>query len=287
MAFDPIRIPDNLVAAYREQRCALLVGAGASMGAGLPSWKGLLELMIDEAERRHVIRPDRVAEYRGLVGDPSKFLIIAGGLKNDFAAYFDDFIETTFITPKPQPTPLHDAIVTADRLKFVITTNYDILIEQAYRKSGAYDVPVCIFEETGEIQRRLYKREFFILKAHGDASKVGNGIILTAVDYRNILYRQRAYQSLLSAMFSMFTIVFVGASMSDPEVNLLLNYVADEFAPTNGPSHFALMAQEDMTSVEENHWFKDNKVQVIPISKADSYAELTEFMVALHSAGIA
>ena len=39
MAFDPIRIPDNLVAAYREQRCALLVGAGASMGAGLPSWK--------------------------------------------------------------------------------------------------------------------------------------------------------------------------------------------------------------------------------------------------------
>jgi hypothetical protein len=87
--------------------------------------------------------------------------------------------------------------------------------------------------------------------------------------------------------FSMFTIVFAGASMSDPEVNLLLNYVADKFAPTNGPSHSALMAMEDITSVEENHWFKDNKAQIIPISKANDYAELTDFITALHAAGTA
>jgi hypothetical protein len=286
MTFDLNRIPDNLITAYRENRCALFVGAGASVGAGLPSWVGLLHKMIGEAERRRVISSDKVAEYNRLVDDPSKFLMIAGGLKEDLAGYFDDFVEATFIKTEPEPTTLHEAIVGAKNLKFIVTTNYDLLIELAYRKSGQYSVPVCTFKDTGEIQRRLSKREFFILKAHGDAAKAGNGIILTDIDYRQLLYRQRAYQSMLSAMFSMFTIVFVGASLADPEIRLLLGYLADEFAPTTGPNHFALMAQEDTTSVEEARWFKDTKVQLIPISKANDYRELTEFMEALHKVSV-
>ena len=264
MAFDPANIPGPLVSAYREGRSAVLVGAGASVGAGLPTWKKLLELMIAEAERLRLVKGDRLAEYKVLVNDSSKFLMMAGGLKEDLASNFDAFIETTFITPEPEPTALHDAIVGAKLLKFVITTNYDILLERAYQKGGKYGLPVCTFRDTGEIQRRLYKREFFLLKAHGDASKAGNGIILTEIDYRELLYRQRAYQSMLAAMFSMFSIIFIGASLTDPEIRLLLGYLADEFAPTTGPNHYALMAQEDITTVEENRWFKDSKVQIIP-----------------------
>ena len=285
MAFDPTNIPGPLVSAYREGRCAILVGAGASVGAGLPTWKQLLELMIAEGERLRLVKGERLAEYKSLVDDSSKFLMIAGGLKEDLASNFDGFIEATFITPAPEPTALHEAIVRAKLLKFVITTNYDILLERAYQRGGKYGLPVCTFRDTGEIQRRLYKREFFLLKAHGDASKAGNGIILTEIDYRELLYRQRAYQSMLAAMFSMFTIVFVGASLADPEIRLLLGYLADEFAPTTGPNHYALMAQEDVTTVEENRWFKDSKVQLIPIGKVGDYAELTEFMVALHDYG--
>jgi len=285
MAFDPANIPEPLVSAYREGRCAILVGAGASVGAGLPTWSGLLQRMIAEGERLRLIKGDKLAEYKALVGDSAKFLMLAGSLKEDLASNFDEFIEATFITPKPEPTALHAAIVRATHLKFVITTNYDILLELAYQKGGTYGLPVCTFKDTGEIQRRLYKREFFILKAHGDAAKAGNGIILTEIDYRELLYRQRAYQSLLAAMFSMFTIVFVGASLVDPEIRLLLGYLADEFAPTTGPNHYALMAQEDITAIEENRWFKESKVQIVPISKAENWVELTEFMTALHDLG--
>lgn len=283
MAFDPDRIPDKLKEAYRDKRCAVLVGAGASVGAGLPAWGKLLTNMITEAEGHRVVSVEKAAEYRRLVADPSKFLMVAAGLKEDLAAYFDEFIDKTFMAPRPQPTEFHRALTQADRLQFALTTNYDILIEQAYRASGKYDVSVCTFTDAGEVQRRLSKREFFILKAHGDASRVGNGIILTEVDYRNVIYRQRAYQSLLSAMFTMFTIVFVGASMTDPEIKLLLNYIADAFTPTAGPSHFALMAEEDITNVEKDRWLKDMKVQLIPVSKADGYAEVTEFLHTLHA----
>jgi hypothetical protein len=283
MAFDPGRIPDNLKSAYRERRCAVLVGAGASVGAGLPTWDKLLSNMVSEARAHRVVSAEKATEYDKLISDPSKYLMAAAGLKEDFAGYFEEFVEKTFLEPKPKPTDLHFALTEADRLQFVLTTNYDILIEKAYRASGKDDVSVCTFMDAGEVQRRLSKREFFILKAHGDASKVGNGIILTEMDYREIIYRQRAYQSLLSAMFTMFTIVFVGASMTDPEIKLLLNYIADAFAPTTGPSHFALMAEEQITSVEKERWFKDMKVQLVPVSKADNYAEVTQFMRALHA----
>jgi len=282
VAFDPARIPDKLKTAYKANRCAVIVGAGASAGAGLPLWGQLLEAMIVEGERHLVVPPAKAKEYRHLATNPGKFLMVASGLKEDLGAYFDEFIETTFITPRPAPTDLHRALVALERLQFVLTTNYDTIIERAYREKDP-DVSVCGFRDVGEVQRRLSKREFFILKVHGDAAKTGNGIILTEVDYRNILYRQRAYQSLLSAMFTMFTIVFVGASMTDPEINLLLNYIADSFSPGAGPSHYALMVEEHITTVEKERWFKDLNVQLIPVSKADDYAELTEFLRALQA----
>jgi hypothetical protein len=43
------------------------------------------------------------------------------------------------------------------------------------------------------------------------------------------------------------------------------------------------MAEEDVTSVEKDRWFKDYKVQLIPVSKADHYVEVTEFLVALQN----
>jgi hypothetical protein len=84
-------------------------------------------------------------------------------------------------------------------------------------------------------------------------------------------------------MFTMFTIVFVGASMTDPEIMLLLNYIADSFAPGSGPSHFALMVEEDTTRVERDRWFADLNIQLIPVSKARNYAEITEFLQALQA----
>ena len=282
MPFDSARIPDKLKVSYREKRCAVLVGAGASAGAGLPLWGPLLEAMIAEGEKHLVVPPAKAAEYRRLLASPGKYLTVASGLKEDIKVYFDEFMESTFVKSRPAPTALHEGLVALDKLQFVITTNYDTIIERAYRVKDP-DVSVCSFRDVGEIQRRLSKREFFILKAHGDAAKLANEVILTDVDYRNILFRQRAYQSLLSAMFTMFTIIFVGASLTDPEIILLLNYIADSFAPSSGPSHFAVMAEEDITGVEKDRWFKDFNLQLIPVSKADKYAEVTEFLQALNT----
>lgn len=282
MAFDPKRLPDKLVEAYRAKRCAALVGAGASIAAGLPDWSGLLDEMIKEAERHKVVTPEKVADYRKLLGTPGKYLMIATGLEEDLGSYFGPFMTRVFIDSKPKPTSLHRTLAHMDQLQFMVTTNYDTLLEKCYRKEVDDDVPVPTYQEAGEVQSRMSRRDYFILKAHGDAQRASSGIILTDLDYRRILYRERAYQSVLASIFTMFTMVFVGTSMTDPEVNLLLHYIADAFTPGSGPVHYALMADEDTTAVERDRWFRDLNVQIVPISKAGNYAELEQALRTLH-----
>jgi hypothetical protein len=69
--------------------------------------------------------------------------------------------------------------------------------------------------------------------------------------------------------------------MTDPEINLMLNYIASTFPPESGPTHYAAMTKERMSEVEKERWFKDFKIKIIPVSSANEYTELTEFLDAL------
>lgn len=279
MAFDPATLPPPLVEEYKKRRCGLLVGAGASAGAGLPQWGKLLEDMAAEAKASAGIPEEKYQDYLSLIKQ-GKYLVAASGLKTDLGSYFAGFIRRVFVDGRPVPTALHESMLNLKELQFVLTTNYDTLIERVFRRDDP-DVTVCSYKDAGEVRRSLSSREFFILKAHGDATRSGDGIILTEQDYRNILFKEPAYQHMLATMFSMYTMIFVGASMTDPEVNLMLNYVASTFAPDSGPTHYAALTKEKINEVEKERWFKDFKIRVIPVSSADEYAELTQFLDAL------
>lgn len=287
MAFDPNELPPALVDEYLKNRCGLLVGAGASAGAKLPQWEELLREMIATAKANVPISDAKAADYEALING-GKYLMAASGLKADLGSYFGDFIRRVFVESKPEPTELHEAFLKLGLLQFALTTNYDTLLERAWRSLNP-DVTVCTFRDIGEVRRSLSRREFFILKAHGDATRTGDGIILTEQDYRQILFKEPAYQNMLATMFSMYTMIFVGASMSDPEINLMLNYIAGTFAPDAGPTHYAVLTKEKITEVEKERWFKDFKIRVIPVSSANEYVELTEFvtLLASHGAGAA
>jgi len=274
MAFKPDDIPGSLREAYAHRRCSLYVGAGLSQGAGLPSWAGLLHELIDYTDSNLPAFRDRVPEYRKLVDDPSKFLMLATELKEVLLGSFNDYIDKRFGDRSLKYTANHELLVRLAGLRFMITTNYDSLIEDAFIAATSKRVPTYNYRQVGTVQRHLVKQEFFIFKAHGDAETVGEGIILTEQDYRKLMFEQRAYQSLLASMFTMTTMIFVGASMADPELRLLLQFISSAFE-TDGPQHFAVMAEEDMGMVEMERWRKDFNVQFIPISKANNYEDLT------------
>jgi hypothetical protein len=277
MAINLDRLPPELIEDYVAGKCGFFVGAGLSRGAGLPDWRGLLLALIDKAERDYHLDPARAAECRKLADDPTKFLMLAEEMRESLGlSKFKTVIEDVFTNESVKPREVHDLLVKLGLRKFIITTNYDLLIETAF-VNNKIRPRVFKYYEAHAIQRSLYKREFFILKAHGDAETAAEHVVLTERDYRNVLYRQPGYQSALQSIFTMYSVIFLGSSLEDPELKLLLNYINSAF-PLGGIPHYALMSSDRMSATEQSRWRKDYNVMIIPISSANDYSDVDDFL---------
>ena len=276
MALEKEHIPTELFDAYKEGKCGVFVGAGLSRGAGLPDWGGLLHSLIDKAAADNSIPEDKAGDCRSLADDPSKFLMLAQEMKEVLGVEFKSVIEDIFGRADLKPTPAHELLVSLAGNKFIITTNYDMLIEQAFAAQGQYRQGYKYYEAHA-LLRDLYKRSFFILKAHGDAKTAPEHIILTDKDYRRLLYKEPGYQSALQSIFTMYSVIFLGSSLQDPELRLLLNYINAAF-PEGGIPHYALMTTDQIGDTERGRWKKDYNMRIIPISSDKDYEDINRFL---------
>jgi len=283
MALSKTDIPDELLENYNNEKCGFYIGAGLSQGAGYKDWKGLLYDLIDHVLARKPAFSSRADECRTLLSNASKYLMVAEEIREVLGPVaFKEFIEKEFASAEKDPTEAHLKLVKLEKLKFVITTNYDMLIEDAYVKEGQRPRAFKYYESQS-VQRALFNRQTFLLKAHGDAETGPDKIILTEKDYRNILYNEPGYRSVLSTMFSIYSVVFLGSSLEDPELKILLQYINAAF-PVGAIQHYALMSSEVSTDLERERWSKDYNIQFIPISSEDNYKDITTFLDILSDA---
>ena len=276
MALEIGNLPTALITQYLDKKCGFFVGSGLSTGAGFPDWKGLLLGLIGKAEDEHSMQAEHAAECRELAEDPAKFLMLAEELKEILGVDFKTYLEETFMNPDLRPKEVHDLLVALKNNNFIITTNYDLLIEKAIVKQQLYPTSYKDYESHA-VQRQLYLREFFLLKAHGDATSGAEHIVLTDKDYRRLLYQQPGYQSVLQSIFTMYSVIFIGCSLQDPELRLLLNYINAAF-PEGGIPHYALLSTENTSSIEQNRWRKDYNIRTIPISSDNDYEDIDIFL---------
>jgi hypothetical protein len=270
-------VPPELVEGYIEGKFGFFVGAGLSLGAGLPDWNGLLIKLITRAENSHLIDAAKADDCRKLATDTTKYLMLAEEMKEVLGpTQFKTVIEDVFVGTRAKPSRAHELLVQLERMKFIITTNYDMLIEDAF-VSHRTRPRVYKYYEAGAIQRALFKREFFVLKAHGDAETSAEQIILTERDYRRVLYREPGYQSTVQSIFTMYSVIFLGSSLNDPELRLLLNYINSAF-PQGGIQHYALMSVTNIGQTEQGRWLKDYNIRIIPISDSKSYEDIDIFL---------
>jgi hypothetical protein len=251
------------------------VGAGLSMGAGLPSWPQLLNDLIDIIERKG-IAASRIDEMRILSSQPAKFLLLAEEIRDLIQNDLEKLIRERFEDKSKQPTETHDSLVKL-KTKFIITTNYDTLIEKALVKNYNNFFPtVYTYKDASSINYSLWNNDHFVLKAHGDA-KTPKEIVLTERDYRNIIYNQSGYQSILHAIFSTNSILFIGVSLNDPELLLLLSYIHNIFHGGT-PNHYALMSRDAVNQTEIERWRKDYNIQIVSYDPVDNHKEVKNYI---------
>ncbi|UZD21804.1 SIR2 family protein [Algoriphagus halophytocola] len=266
---------DEIVKAIEKNSFGIYVGAGLSMGAELPSWSQFLNDLISILEKKD-IASNRVSEMRDLALIPSKYLMLAEEIRSLIQNDLEKLVREKFEDKSKQPTAVHDALVKI-KSKFIITTNYDTLIERALVKNFSNFFPtVYTYKDASSINYSLWNGDFFVLKAHGDA-KTPKEIILTERDYRNIIYNQMGYQSILHAIFSTNSILFLGVSLDDPELTLLLRYIHNIFHGGT-PNHYALLPKDKITATEIENWRKDFNIHIITYDPKDNHVEVAGFI---------
>src|SRR5690554_4213314 len=113
---------DEIVKAIERNSFGIYVGAGLSMGAGLPSWSQFLNDLISIVESKD-IASNRISEMRSLALMPPKYLMLAEEIRSLIQNDLERLVREKFEDKSKQPTEVHDALVKI-KSKFIVTTNY-------------------------------------------------------------------------------------------------------------------------------------------------------------------
>ena len=283
-------LPDQLVRAVADKNCVLFAGAGLSrgeVGAGneakeqyLPSWGELLNTLIERAVAIRHISAAEGKKLKNAVKD-RKYLFVAETIRSRLGAReFDDVFDDIFRNANLRPTKRH-FLITQIPFSAVITTNYDKLLETSYASHGLIP-PVYSYDNASDAISALSTGRFFILKAHGDIDRKDT-IILSERDYREMTYRQPGYRAVLNTIFISKTVLFVGTSLNDTDVNLVLETVNEAFTGKS-TRHFALVPNGNMWSAETQHWRDFFGIQFLSYKPSKGHPEVEAFLEKLRDA---
>lgn len=198
---------ENIINASLNNALTFFVGAGVSALSGVPSWNCLIKEMGKELG----VPSDKIGEADYLRVPQMYYYAI----NEDDDKYYE-FIQKTLNTELKKPNAIHEKIFKLNPVS-IVTTNYDQLLEEAA-------VQLCqnfkLVADDKEIP--TIHGEKFILKIHGDFAH--KNIVLKEEDYLNYSNKFVLTETLLKAIFSTNTVIFIGYSFSDNNIKMILNW---------------------------------------------------------------
>jgi SIR2-like domain len=256
-AFARAPIVDLIEAAGAGGKVSLLVGAGASMEAGLPSWDALLDRLLVRGIRASNLvgfeadaAEQEAATQRWLADAARDGPLGKAALAEALAeGELKDWIKEELFAPAagPQeyfPGPISREIpflqaALGDQLR-VMTLNYDDLIEQAFRDHPGAPEPYA----TSGDDHHVPDGKCEIMHLHGylgrDDRPQGQ-IILSEADYMHMQHQSAWQEAMVQAALMDSTFVFVGTSLLDPN---LIRYLHGVAAPSSTQSRFAIFVRQ-------------------------------------------
>jgi hypothetical protein len=240
--------PDALVTELAEQRCIVFMGAGVSIGSlsedgrsSPPNWENFLSGAIDLIP----IDPDK--KFARSLLNKSQFLDAAEVITAcSNRADFGNYLRETFVGPRFSPSELHKIILEVDP-KIAITTNYDQIYDH-YCNSGAADsgYNICSYYDRFAVEN-IRSRIRLVIKAHGCVSDPTK-IVLSRSSYYTAKQEYPGFYRLLDALFLTHTLLFIGCSLTDPDIQLVLEN-ANISVPSAHP-HYALVEKTRHPSIK-------------------------------------
>ena len=220
---DDALIDPVLVERFANGNGTIFVGSGISSSAGMPLWG---ELMAP-------LRTDLGAEI-----DPhANYLDIAELYETKYSrSELVRYLKNSLDKPGFQLTKAHELIVSLP-VKRIYTTNFDDLLEQASSRQGIRrnvisDATQVAFADTSTLS---------IIKLHGDLNHE-TSLVIGSSDFYSYFTKNPSVADLLKVELQTHTILFLGYSFSDVNLNMILGKVADHSGSVR-PLLYALQLQ--------------------------------------------
>lgn len=257
--------PDSLVEELASRRCVLFLGSGISAtaskddGTKPKTWREFIEgirLIATKAsadDMEYIDEQLRKEDYLLALQAIHDSCIPA-----EYVRYLDSEFKVDY-----NPSKVHESIRQIDS-KIVVTTNFDSIYDNLC-KSSTYSV--LDYEEAEDIVQTLKSPTNLIIKAHGTIEKKSK-LIFTSSQYYKSQQENPEFYEILYSLFLTNTVVFLGYSLNDPDINLLLQYLhksASEASP-----HYLVIKNGTAPQLKK-HWKETYNVQIIEYG--DDYAQ--------------
>lgn len=248
----------------QAQYPVLFTGAGASVRAGLPTWKRLLEQMAEGLRRDHPLMTQVMYEciadedYTKAVDHfnlSSKML--EGDKQRLLQNLLSDFDSNAILSLAQLP------------VRCCLTTNFDHSICDAFAKARQQAPRDYRFGDVS-FKQAQWEEQFFVARIHG-AVELPASMVLSESQFTALL-SDSTYADLLRTCFTTRNVLFLGFSFFDPAIRYVFEQLDKRFGAASPGRHLAIIPSD----LKPDFLRKANRlnIKVLQYSSADNHAEL-------------
>ena len=205
-----------------------------------------------------------------------KFLLALQAIKDEAnGADYRELLNRNFNNPTFKESDLHRCILELNS-RIVITSNFDKIYNRYCTAGDSAEAFKVISYYSADLVDEIRSDVRLIIKAHGSIDDISK-MIFTREEYHRAKMDHSRFYDILKAIFLTHTAVFIGCSMEDPDVLLLLEDVRIT-ASANKP-HYALIRKRSQELFSIADWKKTYNIW--PLEYGPAHANLVEDLQAL------
>lgn len=217
--------PDSLIDAVARRRAIVVLGAGCSFHATPhegsthpPDWNTFLNQAAEKVSQKPRTEAKRLIKAGDYL---SACEIIKTNLGGDWLAC----VENAFGAQRLDPGRLHTLVYELD-LPIVMTTNFDRVYQNAANFHSAGTAKVKNYADSDlALLAKGNSKSRIVLRVHGSVDDVGS-MIFTRSDYIRLRNEYPLFQRVMGALAVTNTLLFIGCSLKDPDMILMLEDLA-------------------------------------------------------------
>ena len=286
-------IPEKLRRALEDREVVFFCGAGASKGAGLPSFEGLVKsVLTDLLPPGASCKPGSMEALTWEKYDQQRYDEALGILETpDLGGYDPKNVRERvrhYLSRRAKSLSNHETLVRLADMDTeegrLVTTNFDTLFEKAYRKLKRIErfdrkLPVRVAPALPPAKPKTFNGLVYL---HGrlNSSPHDRELVLTTGDFGMAYMLEGWALRFVVELARHFHVVFIGYSLEDPTMRYLVRAlaVAREGNSQQFKEPFAFTAYESGADTgarekAETEW-KLSRITPLPFDKKANYREL-------------